>query len=146
MTYRPCPCKSWGNCSGYSTYSLNEIIMCRSQVLWLLKADIEFDKDDAPGSRRVKPHASFVALSDLWAEFDYRMTRAGRDGETLRHEVAELNVYDPRRLSPSAKVALNYVAGAKRKRQSCAQWLADRRYKSDKSIAVKRAVGVAVDK
>jgi hypothetical protein len=96
------------------------------QVLWLCKAKIEFDQDDSPGSHRVKPHASFVAFSDLMAEFDYRVIRTGRDGETLKHEVRELNVYQFQQLSQAARDAVNYIVGVKRKRMEYQKWLNQR--------------------
>ena len=130
----------WGDCKGYSQYALNEIVFCRPQILFLLKGDVEFDHDDAAGSRRVKPHASFVAVSDLWAEFDYRMVRTGRDGETLRHEVAILNVYSVIRLSQSARDALNYVAGRKRKLDSYAHWLANRNHRKRVDLPLKNGL------
>ena len=126
MSYRPCPCKSWGDCKGYEIYNLSDIQFCRAQILWLLKGDTEFDKDDSPGSRRVKPHATFVVISDLMAEFSFRLGKTGRDGETLVHEVERLNVYEYRQLSQAAKDALNYIAGGKRKRLLYSRWLAQR--------------------
>ena len=129
MTWRPCPCKSWGNCRGFDDYELTDIIPCRVQTIYLVKGVVEFVSDDSPGSRRIRPHASFVAVSDLIAEFEFRLSRTGRDGETLVHEVRELGVYEASKLSQAARDALGYIAGRKRKRRSYAQWLADRRYK-----------------
>lgn len=126
MSYRPCSCKNWGNCKGYEIYYLNEIIPCKAQIIWLIKGDIEFDTDDSQGSRRVRPHASFVALSDLVAEFELRLGRTGRDGETLCHEIRNLNVYEYRNLSQAAKDAVNYISGIKRKRYLYSRWLAQR--------------------
>jgi hypothetical protein len=96
------------------------------QTLYLIKGVVEFVTDDSPGSRRIRPHAAFVAVSDLWAEFEFRLSRCGRDGQTLVHEVRELGVYEPSKLSQAARDALGYVAGRKRKVLDYRDWLNQR--------------------
>lgn len=128
MSYRPCPqCKVWGDCRGYDQFTLEDIQYCRYQILWLIAGETEFDHDDSPGSHSVKPHAAFVPQSDILAELGYRLSKTGKAGETLEHEIRVLHVYTYRMLSPTARDAVNYVAGRKRKRQTFAQWLRDRR-------------------
>ena len=126
MTWRPCPCKRWGDCPGYQDYQLSDIQLCRVQVIFLLKPEVEFVTEDSPGSRRIKPHASFTAVSDLWAELEYRLKATKRDGQTLQHEIGILGVYDYKSLSPAARDALNYISGNKRKFLKYNDWLSQR--------------------
>lgn len=136
MNYRPCPCRSWGKCQGFDDYHLWHIIPCKAQVVWLLAGECEFVRNEAPGSRRVLPHASFVPLADLRAEVDYRLDRTGRDGETLVHEVRVLGVRRFPALSQAARDAVNYIAGRKRKRMSYRRWIDQRERRKNEATGL----------
>jgi len=137
LTLRECPsCKiearenkngrNWGDCTGYEGYELKDIIPCKAQVIYLLRSDYEILGGNTPGSRHGRPNAAFVSISDLRAEFEARLSRTGRDGETLFHEVRNLGVFQYKDLSQAAKDAVNYICGSKRKRLLYSRWLAQR--------------------
>lgn len=118
-------------------WNYNEIRFTREQILWLLKyADLLREGKWIPesmghfdfqiGKRRVKTEASFVKPALIIAEIDFRLARAGEDGQTLQEEIESgLDDYDF--LSTVAKSALNYIKGWRRRRPY-SQWKADRKY------------------
>jgi hypothetical protein len=140
LSYRPCPCTGWGDCDGAARrrerngeitvrpydFSLADIVPCRAQVMWLVRGECEFVADRGPGSRRVMPHAAFTLASELHAEIEYRMARTGALGRALQWTVRVNGVRLYRDLAPELRAVVDYVAGKKRKRQTFAQWLADR--------------------
>lgn len=131
MTIRPCPCKIWRkiDCPGFEDYELRNIIPCPAQVIFLVRGQGEFIKDSPSGSRRVQPHGSFCSVSELRADFEYRLKRTGRDGERLVHEVRVVGIYEFRQLSPAAKDAVRYIVGYKTKLDPYKDWLRKRKWR-----------------
>jgi hypothetical protein len=140
LSYRPCPCAGRVDCDGAARrrehngeitvhpyeFSLADIVPCRAQVMWLVQGDCEFVEDRGPGSHRVMPHAAFTLESELHAEMEYRLARTGALGRALEWTVRVNGVRVYRDLAPELRGVVDYVAGRKRKKQTFAQWQADR--------------------
>lgn len=146
MSYRRCEkCRSWRGCRGYEWYQPFEIErnFCKSQVVFLIRhldilvldeypPDPEYSGYVGNSYKPVFGPKSQTAIG-LHAEITTRLSLTDNDGETLMHEVRELNA-GVDQLSQSAKNALNYCCGEKRKRQKYGAWLSTRKYRGVKSL------------
>lgn len=143
MTCRDC--KRWQDCPDPDSdwYSYGQIRWCIYQVFWMLKYSeyLRIGIWPTPEStcetpkRTLSKDAQYVNACVIIAELDYRLEKTGLKGRLLEEECQnrEKMLY----LSDSAKDALYYVSGWRRKARNFSQWLKDRRYhqKSDKSVA-----------
>jgi len=90
--------------------------------------------------RMVNAEAYFVKPCIITAEIKTRLKSTKKDGETLIWEVQH-GLTDIELLSPSARSALFYISGIKRRGDSYPKWLADRKYriKHDKNAVIAHA-------
>ena len=137
--FRPCrECKDWKGClltlSEREWFGYNHIRFCPVQVFWVLRyEDIlrgrrwPTPQDIALGgdSSKVATAGEFTPTSEVLAELEQRLERTRLKGEVLKAQckVVEKVEY----LSESAKDALYYVSGDKRKKSPFTTWLAKKR-------------------
>ena len=128
-------------CPGQSWYSWSDIGFCREQMLWLVENLAGLRKGSYPprpdptgyierpgiGTNAISAHARFERPCQLAAEVDARLERTGKDGDVLCHEVIVLQARAYGLLSGSARSALSYISGWRRKRGSYAKWCYERK-------------------
>ncbi len=147
MSYRRCDnCRTWKYCRGYDWFQPFEIErnFCKLQVLFLIgiveTLEIgEYPPDPAPtgyvggNTGGFRSGARFQRPADLYSELTSRISRTGKDGDTLLHEVRHLGA-TLHNLSQAARNALGYCCGEKRKRQKYGIWLSRRKYRPAKKV------------
>ena len=130
-------CKGWKDCpdAGRDWFSYGEIRWCPYQVFFLLKwaEYLEIGIWPTPEStcespkKTISKDAQYVNAAVVMAELRCRLEKTGLKGSLLAEECKnrEKMLY----LSDSAKDALYYVAGWRRKDTNFTTWLAVKRYK-----------------
>jgi len=130
-------CKGWKDCQdpGRDWFSYGAIRWCPYQVFFLLKwaEYLEIGIWPTPEStcespkKTISKDAQYVNAAVVMAELRCRLGKTGLKGSLLAEECKnrEKMLY----LSDSAKDALYYVAGWRRKDTNFTTWLAVKRYK-----------------
>lgn len=125
-------------------YEMNQIKYCSPQILFLIE-HLELLRDgiypcnpintgytdSIDPSIRVQPSgiAGFVTPALIYSDVSSRLKACRKDGETLEHEVRYLHADYYGLLSPSARNALLYISGWRRKRMKYYKWLKQREYR-----------------
>ena len=115
-------------------FGYQHIRFCPTQVFFLLKYDEilrghgwPIPDDTAPGGMGSQnlSEADFVKVSVILAELDQRLERTRLKGEVLRAQCRYVTQVEY--LGESARDALYYVSGDKRKKSPFTTWLAKKR-------------------
>lgn len=132
---------NWNECDGKDWHALRDIYFCKYQVVWLIGqlelllmgewpiSPIASSDRDMPGiGGPVRTEAYYVKSEEIAGEIEWRLKRAGKDGQGLVEQIAFHHSINE--LTQSSKNALNYICGYNRKKTGYADWLSSRNYYS----------------
>ena len=136
MSYRPCPCKSWGTCSGYKYYEPGEVAgaFCRNQVIWMIDEVLTLDAGEWPSENREtgytnidpdirtepRPHTPRALIMTVRGELERRIACTKGDGRTL---VEQIRNGQEKALTTAARQALGYCCGRDIRVETYPHWL-----------------------
>lgn len=127
-------CKRPRDCPGKDFYTYPDIRWCRHQVIWILQnagtlhaGQWPQPQDNVGGNINIKTEANYTKCIRTIAEVDDRLARAGIYGKLLRAQVEAGREYG--QLDHEAYMALIFVSGWDRRRQSFRAWGKQNRYR-----------------
>jgi hypothetical protein len=108
---------------------LLQVLPCLEEGSWPVNPGITgYTEAENTGRVNTSAHAPFETATQIYTEVTYRLDRTGKDGETLYWEIQHgCETYEG--LCPSAKQALNYISGWRRRKQGYRTWVRQQDYR-----------------